>query len=77
MRRHGASIAVVLAGAAALPLMGCGADEYRSLVAGECLPADAQVIGRREADPPRVPCGRRAPIRGLLGRATRRRPVSR
>lgn len=57
MRRHGASIAVVLAGAAALPLMGCGADEYRSLVAGECLPADAQVIGRREADPPRVPCG--------------------
>lgn len=35
---------------------GCSRDDYRSLRVGECLPAEANVVGRREADPPRVDC---------------------
>jgi hypothetical protein len=53
-----ATTAVVFAAVVGIFGLGaCSAAEYRALVAGECLPADADVVGRREPDPPRVPCG--------------------
>jgi len=41
---------------AAVVSSACGGPEYRSLRRGQCLPESAQVVGRREADPPTVDC---------------------
>ena len=43
--------------AALAAIAGCAGAKYRSLEAGQCLPASAQVEGERQADPPRVGCG--------------------
>lgn len=54
MRRAAAALVFV-----ALAVVGsaCGGDEeYRTLSRRECLPAEAKVVGRREADPPTVDC---------------------
>ncbi len=42
--------------AAALMVAGCSSSDYRPLDVGVCLPASADVVGTRQADPPRVSC---------------------
>ncbi len=54
-RRVAAVAALGVVGVAVLG--GCGKTPYRAMEVGECLPASAEVVGRREPDPPRVPCG--------------------
>lgn len=46
-------VAAVMSG-----VVGCGGSDYRSLRVGECLPAEAEVVGTREPDPPTVDCDR-------------------
>ncbi len=48
------AVAVLVVAAAALG--GCARPDYRALVVGQCLPSAADVVGRREPDPERVPC---------------------
>ena len=54
--RRGVRAAAALVVVGAVSLAGCGRTPYRSLSVGECLPSSAEVVGRREPDPPRVPC---------------------
>jgi hypothetical protein len=50
-------IAIVAAVVLALAVGGCGHSvPFRPLRSGQCLPASAQVVGRREQQPPIVPC---------------------
>lgn len=49
-----AAAAGLLGGAAST--VSCGADDYRSLALGTCLPDGARVEGEREPAPPTVPC---------------------
>lgn len=52
LRRFAAVVVV-----AASPLAGCSREvPYRPLVVGQCLPGNAEVVGRREAQPPIVAC---------------------
>ena len=58
-RRPGRTVALTIAAlaCAALITASCTATtKYSKLVVGECLPSNAEVVGRREPDPPRVSC---------------------
>jgi hypothetical protein len=52
-----AALAVPVAIAVLAVLPGCGTSvPFRPLRSGQCLPASAQVVGRREQQPPTVAC---------------------
>jgi len=50
----------VLAALVCFAAPGCSRERpYRALVVGQCLPSNAEVVGRREAQPPIVACSER------------------
>ena len=58
-RRPGPTIVLTISAltCAALIAASCTATtKYSKLAVGECLPSKAEVVGRREPDPPRVSC---------------------
>lgn len=55
-RRAGRALAGIVAASLCLGAGACARPEDVSLSAGTCLPSSAKVQGRREANPPKVPC---------------------